>query len=50
LLSWRESALVLDPKDGENYDVRVRWPVAHGPIYDTVGEFIGGVWRRRLTT
>jgi type IV secretion system protein VirD4 len=33
LLSWRESALVLDPKDGENYDVRVRWPVAHGPIY-----------------
>jgi type IV secretion system protein VirD4 len=25
LLTWRESALVLDPKDGENYDVTAGW-------------------------
>jgi type IV secretion system protein VirD4 len=25
LLIWRESALILDPKDGENYDVTAGW-------------------------
>jgi type IV secretion system protein VirD4 len=25
LLSWRHSALILDPKDGENYDVTAVW-------------------------
>jgi type IV secretion system protein VirD4 len=30
LLTWHESALILDPKDGENADVTVRWRGAYG--------------------
>ena len=33
LLTWRESALVTDPKDGENYDVTAKWREGLGPVY-----------------
>jgi type IV secretion system protein VirD4 len=33
LLIWRESALVLDPKDGENYDVTAGWRAGLGPVH-----------------
>jgi type IV secretion system protein VirD4 len=33
LLTWRESVLVTDPKDGENYDVTAGWRQGLGPIY-----------------
>jgi type IV secretion system protein VirD4 len=33
LLTWRESVLVTDPKDGENYDVTAGWRRGLGPIY-----------------
>jgi type IV secretion system protein VirD4 len=33
LLTWRESALILDPKDGENYDVTAGWRRTLGPVY-----------------
>ncbi len=32
LLTWRESALILDPKDGENLDVTARWRSRHGHV------------------
>ena len=33
LLTWMESALILDPKDGENYDVTAGWRSGLGPVY-----------------
>ena len=33
LLSWRESVIVLDPKDGENYDVTCAWRAQHSILY-----------------
>lgn len=33
LLTWRESVLVLDPKDGENYDVTARWRSTVSRVY-----------------
>jgi type IV secretion system protein VirD4 len=33
LLTWMESALILDPKDGENYDVTAGWRGGLGPVY-----------------
>jgi type IV secretion system protein VirD4 len=33
LLSWRESVVVTDPKDGENYDVTATWRQGIGPVY-----------------
>jgi type IV secretion system protein VirD4 len=33
LLTWEESVLVLDPKDGENYDVTAGWREGWGPVY-----------------
>lgn len=33
LLTWRESVLVTDPKDGENYDVTAGWRRGLGPVY-----------------
>jgi type IV secretion system protein VirD4 len=33
LLTWRESALILDPKDGENYDVTAGWRRGLGPVH-----------------
>jgi type IV secretion system protein VirD4 len=32
LLTWRESALILDPKDGENLAVTGRWRSQLGPV------------------
>jgi len=32
LLTWQESALILDPKDGENMDVTARWRGQHGQV------------------
>jgi type IV secretion system protein VirD4 len=32
LLTWPESVLVTDPKDGENYDVSHRWRERLGPV------------------
>lgn len=33
LLTWRESVLVTDPKDGENADVTWRWRERLGPVW-----------------
>lgn len=33
LLDWPESVLVLDPKDGENYDLTATWRQAHSQVY-----------------
>jgi type IV secretion system protein VirD4 len=33
LLTWPESALITDPKDGENYDVTAGWRRGLGPVY-----------------
>jgi type IV secretion system protein VirD4 len=36
LLTWRESVIVTDPKDGENYDVTAVWrrgPDGQNPVY-----------------
>lgn len=33
LLIWRESALILDPKQGENADVTAAWRATLGPVY-----------------
>jgi type IV secretion system protein VirD4 len=33
LLTWRESVLVTDPKDGENFDVTAKWRQGLGPLY-----------------
>jgi len=33
LLTWRESVLVTDPKDGENADVTIRWRERLGPVW-----------------
>jgi len=33
LLVWKESALIFDPKDGENYDVTTGWRRSLGPVY-----------------
>ena len=33
LLVWRESALVLDAKNGENYDISAAWRRLLGPVY-----------------
>jgi type IV secretion system protein VirD4 len=33
LLTWTESVLVTDPKDGENYDVTAGWRRGLGPVY-----------------
>jgi type IV secretion system protein VirD4 len=33
LLTWQESVLVTDPKDGENYDVSAGWRRGLGPVY-----------------
>src|SRR5262249_32128316 len=32
LLTWRESALILDPKDGENLAVTAQWRTCHGQV------------------
>jgi type IV secretion system protein VirD4 len=32
LLTWRESALILDPKDGENADVTAPWRLQQGRV------------------
>jgi type IV secretion system protein VirD4 len=32
LLTWRESAMILDPKDGENADVTTPWRATLGPV------------------
>jgi type IV secretion system protein VirD4 len=33
LLTWMESVVVTDPKDGENYDVTAAWRQGLGPVY-----------------
>jgi type IV secretion system protein VirD4 len=33
LLVWRESVIVLDPKDGENVDISADWRRGLGPVY-----------------
>jgi type IV secretion system protein VirD4 len=33
LLTWMESVVVTDPKDGENYDVTAKWRQGLGPVY-----------------
>jgi type IV secretion system protein VirD4 len=33
LLTWPESVIVTDPKDGENYDVSAGWRRGLGPVY-----------------
>ncbi|MDQ3829553.1 MAG: type IV secretory system conjugative DNA transfer family protein [Candidatus Tectomicrobia bacterium] len=33
LLTWMESILVTDPKDGENFDVTANWRRGLGPVY-----------------
>jgi type IV secretion system protein VirD4 len=33
LLTWMESVVVTDPKDGENYDVTANWRRGLGPVY-----------------
>jgi type IV secretion system protein VirD4 len=33
LLAWRDSVMVFDPKDGENYDISRRWREGLGPVW-----------------